>query len=358
VCELLHFLQARKATLGNSRASIDGGPSRQPGTPRGMAGRGRGPGVNPFPPNPALGALGGLGGFDSLNPARHSFDAAGYGSALGGMWPRGPAGGLSPPGVLGGGMGGMMSSSLGALGSTPPGMHPAAMAQGRARRNSFEYGMGPMGGPSALQMLQGAGGSAGYPGLGGLDVSTAGNLDQQLQLLMQMTGTTGEPFGPGAGGLLGMPGGPHGTPPAGGLRTGGGSAGGLFSPPMSAPAGMGGLGGPGGLAGLSTPPGHYMGGPAGMGGFGGPRPNAGGPPGQGGGLFSPPSLMGAGGPGGMMAGAGGRMGLENLSQPSQRQVLVTGLPPGLTDGDVRSLFEICGPLRAVSKQPDQVRQAV
>jgi hypothetical protein len=121
----------------------------------------------------------------------------------------------------------------------------AAMAQGRNRRNSFEYGMGPMGGPSALQMIQGAG---------------------------------------------------------------------LAGDPATAAAGQGSL-------------------------------------------FSPPNnMMGGGmpGAGGVMAGG---MGMNGQQGGMQRQVLVTGLPPGLTDGDLRALFEICGPLRSVNKQPDQVSPA-
>lgn len=284
----------------------------------------RGPGVNSFPSNPSLTGLGGgLGGLEGLNPARHSFDyTGGYPGSVGGFYPRGPA--LSPGGL--GGLGGM-SSSLGALAGTPPGMHAAA-AMGRARRNSFEYGMGPVG---ALGLLQGAGGSAGYPaGLAGFDVSTAGNLDQQLQLLMQMTGTAGEPgpFGPGAGALLGMPGAQPGTPPPGGLRTnpiGAGNSGSLFSPPMSAAAGFSGMVGAGAF---STPPGPYMGAPGGV--FGGNAATA--AAGQSS-LFTSPGIVGS-------------------------QVLVTGLPPGLSDGDLRALFEICGPLRSVSKQQEQVRMSV
>lgn len=367
--------QARKATLGNSRASTDAGPGRQPGTPRGggMTNRRGGPGGGGgfFPANPSLGSLGGgsMGGFDGgMNQGgRNSFDAAGYGSGMGGGWSRGPGNvlGGSVPGGLGGGYGGGISSSLGALGGTPPGMHSAAaaMGQGRALRSSFEYGMGGLGGPSALQMLQGAGGTAGYPaGLApGFDVSTAGNLDQQLQLLMQMTGTGGDPtgaFGALPGGLLGgIPGGQPGTPPpAGGLRGNPlvpGNAGGLFGPPMSAAA----AGGPlGALAGLSTPPGAFMsaqgGNPALFGG------NPAGAPG--GGMFSPSGLPGmgggfmggsAGGMAGFGEGAGGHMG----GGGQQRQVLVTRLPPGLNEANLRALFEICGPLGAVSKKPEQVR---
>jgi hypothetical protein len=348
-CLDLHSLQARKTTLGNSRASTDGGPGRQPNTPRSLAaaaaGGRRGPGFNSFPSNPSLGGLGSnFGGLDSLNPGRRSFDVQGYPGSLGGIWPRGPAG-LSP------GMGGLggMSSSLGAVAGTPPGMHAAAaMAQGRNRCNSFDYSMGPMGGPSAMQMIQGAQLAGGY------DVSSAGNLDQQLQLLMQMTGTAGEPnvFAAGAGGLMGMPGGQPGTPPAGGLRcspVGAGNAGGLFSPPMSAAAAA-----LGGMPGFSTPPGAFRGG-AGPGGFfGGNLATA--AAGQGN-LFSPPNnMMGGGmpGTGGVMAGG---MGMDGQQGGMQRHVLVTGLPPGLTDGDLRALFEICGPLRSVNKQPEQVSSA-
>lgn len=339
---LLQTLQARKATLGTSRASTDGDPGRQPGTPRGMgpAGR-RGPGMSPFPSNPSLGALGGglPGALDGLGHARHSFELpgmqGGYGGSYGGggMWPHGPGGGM-------GGMGGM-SSSLGALAGTPPGMHAAAaaaMAQGRARRNSFEYGAGPqLGGPSALQMLQGTGLGA------GLDVSTAGNLDQQLQLLMQMTGTAGEPgaFGPGAGGMLGVPGMQPATPP-GALRPSPlvrGPTGGLFSPPMSASSGFSGMApGAGGLPGFSTPPGPYQLGVA-PGGFFGGNAAASAAPGLGG-LMSPAGMTGVTGP---------APGLADGSH-----VLVTGLPPGLSDADLRALFEICGALRSVDKQEEQV----
>jgi hypothetical protein len=338
----LHSLQARKATLGNSRASTDGGPGRQPNTPRSLAaaaaGGRRGPGVNSFPSNPSLGGLGGsVGGLDSLNLGRRSFDVQhGYPGSLGGIWPRGPAG-LSP------GMGGLggMSSSLGALAGTPPGMHAAAMAQGRNRRNSFDYGMGPMGGPSALQMIQGA---------GGLDISTAGNLDHQLQLLMQMTGTAGDPnvFAAGAGGLMGMPGGQPGTPPPGGLRgspIGASNAGGLLSPPMSAAAAFG------DMQGFSTPPGAFMSGTGYAGFFGGSSATV--AAGQGS-LFSPRNNMTGGGmpgTGGVMAGG---LGMDTQQGGMQRQVLVTGLPPGLTDRDLTALFEMCGPVRSVSKQPDQV----
>jgi hypothetical protein len=313
-----------------------------------------------------------MGGFDGsgMNQGgRNSFDAAGYGSSMGGGWSRGPGTvlGVSVPGGLGGGFGGGISSSLGARGGTPPGMHAAAgMGQGRARRSSFEYGMGGLGGPSALQMLQGAGGTAGYPGAlgpGGFDVSTAENLDQQLQLLMQITGTAGDPAGAFGGLLGGLPGGQPGTPPpAGGLRGNAlvpGSAGGLFSPPMSAAAAAG--GGPlGALAGLSTTPGGFM--PA-QGGnpalFGG---NAAAGGGGGGGMFSPSGLPGMGG--GFMGGAAGGMAgfgegagghLGGVGGAQQRQVLVTGLPPGLNDANLRALFEICGPLGAVSKKPEQVR---
>lgn len=335
----LPLLQARKATLGNSRVSTDGGPGRQPNTPRSMAAAGgrRGPGGNSFPSNPSLGGLGGsFGGLDNLNPGRRSFEIQGYPGSLGGVWPRGPAG-LSP------GMGGLggMSSSLGALAGTPPGMQAAAMAQGRNRRNSFEYGMGPLGGPSALQMLQGA---------GGFDVSTAGNLDQQLQLLMTMTGTAGDPnaFAAAAGGLMGMPGGQPGTPTPGGMRgnpMGAGNAGGLLSPPMSAAAAFG------GMPGLSTPPGAFVGGPGPGGFYGGNSATS--PAGQGS-LFSPPNNMMGGGRPGVGAMMAGGLGMEGQQGGVQRQVLVTGLPPGLTDGDLRALFEICGPLRSVNKQHDQV----
>jgi hypothetical protein len=312
--------------------------------------------MSPFPSNPSLGALGagGLpGGLEGLGAARHSFELPGMQGGYGGgsygagaMWPRGPGAGL-------GGMAGM-NSSLGALAGTPPGMHAAAaaaaMAQGRARRNSFDYGMGPqMGGPSALQMLQGAGLGA------GLDVSTAGNLDQQLQLLMQMTGTAGEPggpFGPGAGGMLGVPGMQPTTPPGpmrpGALVGGGPSGGGLFSPPMSAAAGGFSGMGPGGLPGFSTPPRPYLGGGA-PGGFFGGNAAASASAGLGGGLMSPAGGMlgGPQAPGGVTGPAAGLMG-------GGSQVLVTGLPPGLSDADLRALFEICGALRSVDKQQEQV----
>lgn len=81
-----------------------------------------------------------------------------------------------------------------------------------------------------------------------------------------------------------------------------------------------------------------------------------------GGMFSPSGLPGMGG--GFMGGAvGGIAGFgEGAGGPMgggggahQRQVLVTGLPPGLNDANLRALFEICGPLGAVSKKPEQAR---
>lgn len=315
--------------------------------------------MSSFPSNPSLGGLGGpgLGGLDALNPARRSFEHPGYSSSMGGLWPRGGGPGLSPGGFGPTGI----SSSLGALGGTPPGMHAAAaMGQGRNRRNSYDYGLGGMG-PPQLQMLQGAGGSAGYPaamGPGGFDVSTAGNLDQQLQLLMQLTGTAGDAGFGGAGpGMLGVPGGaqPGTPPPAGSFRPAmaGGPTAGLFSTPMSAGAGgFGGLGGPGSLGGLSTSPGPFLHGAPGAGGLFGENPAT---AAAGQNLFSPSGMQGPGGmgAGGLMpGGVGGMEGPPPAGQ--QQQVLVTGLPPGLSDADLRSLFEICGPLRGVNKQPDQV----
>lgn len=51
-------------------------------------------------------------------------------------------------------------------------------------------------------------------------------------------------------------------------------------------------------------------------------------------------------PGGLTGPAAGLMGGS--------VVLVTGLPPGLSDADLRALFEICGALRSVDKQQEQV----
>jgi hypothetical protein len=42
-------------------------------------------------------------------------------------------------------------------------------------------------------------------------------------------------------------------------------------------------------------------------------------------------------------------------QGQKRQLLVTGLPRGLGENDVRVLFEVCGPLASVTKAPEQVR---
>jgi hypothetical protein len=66
----------------------------------------------------------------------------------------------------------------------------------------------------------------------------------------------------------------------------------------------------------------------------------------------PPPGFGGGHPG---AAFGGPLGSQaGAQQQQQRQVLVTGLPPGLSEQDMRMLFEVYGPLRVVTKVPEQV----
>lgn len=301
---------------------------------------------------------------DAANTARPPFDTAGYGAFLGGLWSRGGA--IAPPGGVG--VLGNMSHSLGTLAAGDyPGMPSATAAQlghGRPRQSSFEYGLGTASGQNPMALLQGmAGGASGFaPSLGvpgGLDVGSAAALDQQLQMYMHMTGTTGEPVAVGAAAAAGLAGGllaggAAARPPFAGLPSGfqeavNASPGGLFSLPLSQ----------GGntmqQAGLGTGTGSSTG-TVGSLLSGGLAASAGSVSG----LFSPAAVdfgSAAAGGQGLFSGPSGfgiEAGLGGAQQ--QRQVLVMGLPPGLTDEDLRALFEVCGPLRSVSKQPEQVRQ--
>jgi hypothetical protein len=74
------------------------------------------------------------------------------------------------------------------------------------------------------------------------------------------------------------------------------------------------------------------------------------------GLGTPPGIFGGNvAPGGAAAaGPPPPPSLPTDVQQQRRQVLVTGLPRGLSETDVRLLFKVCGPLTSVTKVPDQV----
>ncbi|KAF8056254.1 hypothetical protein HT031_006442 [Scenedesmus sp. PABB004] len=309
-----------------------GGPARPPGF--GAARRGASPGGallpglglgldDPLGPGGALG--GGLGsgvsGLQGLGPARHSFDHPGYASPRLGP-PRGRAPGAGGAGLAPGGRGGR------GAGFGPPGGAIGGLP-------------GQLGGGGGMMM--GGPGMPGPGGPGGFDTASL----EQLLLQVGDGGYAGCPpgaFGPHAGAASPFAGGrAPGTPQHGGGGFGP-PGGGLFGTPGH--AGMGGFGAPGsagpafaspGLGGLFGFSPHPPLGGLGLG-FGGapaPRPRA-----------LAPARAAAARSRRRRPSAGGSGG-----QPG-RQVVATGLPPGLGEAQVQQLFQICGAVSAISK-PDQ-----